>query len=107
MQTCGACGAECRKARLALVVPDGKRRRVCKRCVDAGVLVVARSLAPVVRQESLFSADPLEEVSRTVKAWSGMSGQAPGGGDYLYQLGRREAFEAVTKLIQRTKETGT
>ena len=61
MQTCKACGSECRKAQVALVLPAGKRGRVCKRCAATGLLVVASTVAPVMRQEPLFSSDPVNE----------------------------------------------
>ncbi len=111
MQKCKACGAECRKTQRAMVLPRGQVRGVCKRCAASGLLVVASTVAPVMRQEPLFSTDPLDEVARTVRTWGAMVGQKqPETGDQsgaLYDAGRTQAFEAVVQLIQRTKETGT
>jgi len=64
-----------------------------------------------MRQEPLFSTDPVDAVARTVKTWAAMVGQAqPEEGDQsgaLYDSGSTQAFEAVLQLIKRTKETGT
>lgn len=115
MQTCKACGSECRKAQVALVLPAGKRGRVCKRCAATGLLVVASTVAPVMRQEPLFSSDPVNEVARTVRTWARLIGSEVEAGaekdsneaTALFDTGRKQAFEAVLQLIQRTKETGT
>jgi hypothetical protein len=110
MAACGACGAPCRKAQLAVVLPEGKRRRVCRRCAAEGLLTVATRVAPVMRQESLFTADPLDDVARTVAAWLRLEGSDPSSANEaneLFIVGRKAAYESVLQLIKRTKETGT
>ena len=68
LRPCDACGHQVRGRVRALVVPDGRKGRVCSSCASTGVLVVARIPEPPSRQVGLFDDTNLTAAERKESA---------------------------------------
>jgi hypothetical protein len=93
---CKACGSEYRKGvRVSLLTPQGLAGAlVCQSCASKGVVIVAPTLAPVVKN-AVARTDGVERVQNAADTHKG------GGTEAAFYTGRAEGYEGAIEAIKR------
>jgi len=116
MATCPGCGQSYRKGSTVLLLVDPPRNaRVCARCCGRGVVLVAPTLAPVVKiaaKRDDVVAGAIRQLRTYARASSAVAGKTAEGNpdrhakEIAHQLGRAEGFEGAIALLQSLSKAG-
>lgn len=100
MSMCKGCGREYRKGTIAfLLTREGlKGARVCQVCAAGGAVIVAPTLAPVVK-EKVVRSDGVERVLRTLRTYAAAARSGPTSEGFGHA--RAEGLESAIEVIKR------